>query len=266
MMTPGSFITTGVKNAEHMEEKARSLAETYGLTFIKRNKYSVKEIIKKHDGPLFVLTQDKLTYYSADNKPPLFYHPNIAAVRAKNWRNIQKDLLVEACNLKAGDKIIDGTLGLGADSLILALAGGKHTKVTSVEKNQVTAMLVREGLKSYAMPFEALQEAAKRIKVVNAEACTYLKTLDDNSVDIVYFDPMFESTLDTSSGMQTLRHYADHQGLTANLIEEAKRVALKRVVVKARHSSSIFKDFGFFRIARSNIKSVHYGYISLKEV
>ena len=88
----------------------------------------------------------------------------------------------------------------------------------------------------------------------------YLKQQYNDSVDVVYFDPMFEETIDASTGLQSIQRMADYSGLTNELIEEAKRVAKKRVVLKAHFRSPMFETYGFMRCIRPSSTS-HFGVI-----
>ena len=73
---------------------------------------------------------------------------------------------------------------------------------------------------------------------------------------------MFEEVIEESSNFQALRAAGIHDALNVEWIEEAKRVARKRVVLKAHFRSTVFEQFGFKREIRLSSK-FHYGVINL---
>ena len=106
--------------------------------------------------------------------------------------------------------------------------------VVGLESSRAIAMVVKWGMKLYDSPMTWLKEAANRIQVINSEHYQYLSDLDDNSFDIVYFDPMFRQPLLKSQAISPLRSLANPAPLDLRAIEQACRVARKRVVVKER--------------------------------
>ena len=88
---------------------------------------------------------------------------------------LNHELLVRACKVKgvATPRLVDATAGLGQDSLLLAAA---RFTVTLFECNPIIALL--------------LAEAASRMHVVEGDSVAALRAFDE-SVDVVYLDPMF---------------------------------------------------------------------------
>ena len=79
------------------------------------------------------------------------------------------------------------------------------------------------------------------------QACyqTYLKQLEDQSFDVVMFDPMFRKTVKQSSAMQMLKPLANPAPLDQESVEEAVRVARRAVLLKERPKSGEFERLGF---------------------
>ena len=107
-----------------------------------------------------------------------------------------------------------------------------------------------------------LTACMRNIEVICSEAISYLKTLPDDAFDVVYMDPMFEEVIEESNNFEALRDAGEHFTLTAKWVEEAKRVAKKRVVLKAHFRSNSFDEFRFTRDIRLTSK-FHYGVIQL---
>ena len=88
---------------------------------------------------------------------------------------------------------------------------------------------------------------------------TYLREQQDDSYDVVYFDPMFRRPLHESAGMDALRARADMRALTHETVAEARRVARRRVVMKERRESGEFERLGFFEVVGGKYSRVSYG-------
>ncbi len=122
-------------------------------------------------------------------------------------------------------------------------------------------MIVREGLKRYQSEVEELNEAMNRIEIIHNEHLDYLMGLPDQSVDIIYFDPMFRIALADSSALAPIRSIANHQPLDLEAITHAKRVARKSVVLKEHVKSKEFVRLGFEQVY-STYSKIAYGVIN----
>ncbi|MFZ7944194.1 hypothetical protein ACO1D1_11255 [Neobacillus sp. 19] len=100
----------------------------------------------------------------------------------------------------------------------------------------------------------------EKITVIQSKALEFLKTQQNDSVDCVYFDPMFEETILESDGIKGLGQFAIHDDLTEESIIEALRVAKKRVVLKDYYKSQRFERYGFIVNRRKSAK-FHFGII-----
>jgi 16S rRNA (guanine1516-N2)-methyltransferase len=168
--------------------------------------------------------------------------------------------MVAACELTQGDSFLDCTLGIGSDILVAAFVAGKTGEVVGIEANQNVAFIVQRGMQAYDTSEMPLTACMRQIKVVCSEAVTYLKTLPNDSFDIVYMDPMFEEVIEESNNFETLREAGEHLALTKEWVDEAVRIAKRRIVLKAHYRSDWFDKFGFHRDIRLTSK-FHYGYI-----
>ena len=80
---------------------------------------------------------------------------------------------------------------------------------------------------------------------------------EDNSFDVVYFDPMFVRPLQKSSGIAGLRAAADYYQPTAEDFNQAKRVAAQRVVVK--HGKGQMAQTAFDEVICGRYSTIGYG-------
>lgn len=203
----------------------------------------------------------------------LSFHPSMALIRLINLLRGEPDRFLEATQLKAGDFLIDATLGLGTDALIGAWAVGDKGKVLALEKSPILAALVHDGLNHFSEIIERprkkekqkawaeLAQAAQRIEVSWGEHSEYLRKITSRSVDVVYFDPMFRQTYERSNSIQPLHVWSDHRPLDQAAVQEACRIARQRVVLKERKDSSEFQRLGFEIIQGGRYSPVDYGVI-----
>ena len=99
----------------------------------------------------------------------------------------------------------------------------------------------------------------RRVNTVCDDALHYLQQQADDSVDVVYFDPMFRHPFMDSTSLDPLRTVADKRALTPETVAEACRVARHRVVMKESSRSEEFARLGFIQTAGGKYSNVHYG-------
>ena len=203
----------------------------------------------------------------------LSFHPNMALIRLMNLQRGGTDRYLEATQLKAGDTLVDATLGLGTDALIGAWAIGKMGSVLALEQSPILAALVRDGLSHMTeiIPnpknvhkqnsWAALVQASRQIEVRWGDHRKSLANIPSNSVDVVYFDPMFRNTLEQSDSIQLLHRWSDHSPLDREAVLEACRIARHRVVLKERKNSPEFRRLGFKILLGGRYSSIDYGVI-----
>ncbi len=77
-----------------------------------------------------------------------------------------------------------------------------------------------------------LDPAARRIEVRCLEHGALLSALPDRCFDVVVFDPMFRRARAQAPAFDVVRRFADPRPLEAAVLEQARRVARRWVVVK----------------------------------
>ena len=194
-----------------------------------------------------------------------FYHPSMGKNRVSRLRKGQSDPMVEAMGLHKGMEVLDCTLGLGADALVISYVVGNEGRVVAVESSPVTAAIVRWGIKKYAKGPVWLKEAMDRIEITCADHLDFLKRLSEKAFDVVYFDPMFRHPINASRPISPLRRLANQQPLSVAALYEGIRVSRKRVVAKERHDSSEFGRLGFKGIVAGEHSDIAYGVIEVGE-
>ncbi|WP_424765973.1 class I SAM-dependent methyltransferase [Paenibacillus sp. sgz302251] len=257
------IVTTTAKPSEKALEQAARLASELHAQLKPRGNLTVRKLLTlTNDARLLVVTEREVRYYEGEAESPLYFHPSMAFVRVKRLRRGEPDPLVQLSGCLAGDHILDCTAGLGADSLVFSYAAGETGSVTAIESEPVLCALVREGLAAYETGLPDVNEAMRRIVLLNVNHLDYLKGQPDKSTDIIYFDPMFREPIHASSSMEPLRSIANMDALSPEVIEHAKRVARKSVVLKEHQASGEFARLGFDR-RHVNTSKIAYGVIEV---
>lgn len=254
------IITTAGRTNEEMTRQAIKVAEDLDGRFVQRKKRSIQLIQQVEKEDCIVVGKERLELYPLEDSEPFFFHPNSAMFRVKRMMKGENDPFVEAAGLYAGKTLLDCTLGLASDSIVASFIVGKKGKVTGIEGNPYVGYIVKNGLHSWASGIPELDQAMKRIQVINKLSLPFLKSIPDQSYDCVYFDPMFEDHTLESDGIKALKRFAIYEEMTDQVIEEAKRVAKERVVLKDHYRSSRFERFNFHEHKRKTAK-FHYGVI-----
>ncbi|MDI2589005.1 class I SAM-dependent methyltransferase [Psychrobacillus sp. NEAU-3TGS] len=257
-----TVVTTAGRTNEQFIQKAKEIASELTLPYVRRQKKSMQKLQEEQQANVLVVSKERLELYIYGSTAPFFFHPNSAAFRMKRILNGEKDLLLEALDLQQGDRFLDTTAGLCSDSILASFAVGEEGLVVACEKDEMIAYVVERGLKAYETESMELQESMRRIHIVHQDAVDYLRQLDANSYDVVYMDPMFEEVIEESSNFHTLRAAGVHESLSDEWIEEAKRVAKRRVVLKAHFRSPLFEKYQFEQLTRLTSK-FHYGIIDI---
>lgn len=256
------IITTSLRTTEQITEKAIKVANELGLRFIQRNQQPIPFLINHYNCDVLVVGSNRLSIYQQGNHEPFFFHPNSAMFRVKRFLRGETDPFLEATKLAKNMSILDCTLGLASDSILSSVVVGKNGQVVGLEASPYLAYIVSEGLDCWKTCLAEVDDAMQRMNVTHSNHLEYLRSAKENSFDVVYFDPMFEVKIDSSDGISPLRKLALYDRLKEEAVEEAKRVARHRVVLKDHWQSTRFSRFNFFVYKRAT-SLFHYGSIEL---
>ncbi|NQK17545.1 class I SAM-dependent methyltransferase [Streptococcus suis] len=248
------IVTTNLRMNQSLVLRAQKIATLLSLDYQERKKRSVQSFLTEADAVL-VVYQSQLVLEEKTGQV-LFFHPDTAMLRIKSGRDPLLELLG-----KEKQSIIDCTMGLGSDSIVLASAGHR---VTALESSKLVHFIVSRGLQDFDSGLQEVNRAMKSIQTIWTDSLTYLKGQIDKSVDVIYFDPMFSEEIKESQNLSGLSTLADRSRLTEEIVSEAKRVARKKLIIKAHFRDQVFEEFGFKRHVRPNQK-FHYGEIILEE-
>jgi 16S rRNA (guanine1516-N2)-methyltransferase len=251
-------VTTSGKPDEALVKRAREAARAWNLPFIPRRK-------KEPIGPLLESTADAFLVFERegvslwDRESSFSFNPGMAHLRRLRILSGQvggDDALVRVAELRAGDHLLDCTLGLGQDALVAALVVGPAGRVVGLEKSLALYAVVSEGLAAYDYGPQSC-----RVEPVHADSHAYLRSLPSGSFDVVLFDPMFEKPKKSQPAFEMLRRFAEHAPLLPETLEEARRVARRWVVVKGSKYSDDLKKLGLEAEPGSRYTSLIWGRI-----
>lgn len=249
-MTAPLAVAVTAKQPGRYLPVARAKAAEWGLPFFDRpRRGELKDSLGVIADAFLVLGGDGWKLF--DSNGSLYFSPGMAAVRVRKLGTPKQDedVLLRLCELKAGDSVLDGTLGLGSDSLICARAVGPQGRVIGVEASLALYAITSEGLRRRPpFPDSAV------IEVRLGTAMSVLSLLESHSLDCVIFDPMFDLPKSSTYSFDLLRRHALHDPLDLATLAEARRVARRWVVVKGGRYGSEFERLGLEPLQLSRFK------------
>lgn len=224
------MITVAGRSTDEVRQRARTLSERYGLPLVERgHKAPLSEVLVRHP-TAFVVEAEALTLWCPAGR--VQWTPGMAHLRIDRIdKGDRDDALLRFGELTEGDALLDCTLGFGQDALVAARLVGEKGRVVGIEKSLPLYVLTREGLLAHGAPVE----------VQHADSAELLKTLPDRSFDVVLFDPMFEKPRKSQPQFEALRFHADYAELTREMLDAARRIARRAVLVKASRYSTVLK-------------------------
>lgn len=251
-------VTTANKPDRELVLKARRIARELNARYVSRRKLAEY----REDNPLdfYYSVEKERLVIRWDENGTFFFHPSSSKMRMRNIRNKQRDYLIETLNLKGDETILDLTLGLGSEAILMG-AYLETGKIIGIEASKHIYTIVKYGLKEYEDVSPWVNRSMTRIELVNCNFKDFLKKQDDNSFDIVYCDPMFENPVMTSSGLNAMRPFAAYDQLEPEDVEQMKRVAKKMVLLKALERDSLFQRIQTDYTVGSKSSGVLYGVI-----
>ena len=237
-------VTTSFSPDDEVVLRAHRIEQAVGCPFLNREEFSLDEVrdLAERDC-LIVCTSTQVRLVTSERV--FWWHPNMAPSRIESLRRGEGDRLTSYMDLGPGDRVLDLTCGLGADAIVSAHIVGDRGQVHTVEKSLILAAMAREGMDTFKHRTQDVVDAVRRVRVVEGDAADYLAEQSDASWDVVHVDPMFEGTLDESQGLEVVRKLAQVERVSQTLVDEARRVARRCVVMKDRVPGKQLNRLGF---------------------
>lgn len=146
--------------------------------------------------------------------------------------SIRNQNIAKALGLKGGLRpvVLDATAGLGKDAFLMASLG---CEVSLLERSALVHALLADGLTRADYYGEEIAAILERMNLHFGDLLEFVA--DSTQFDVVYLDPMFperRKSAKVKKDMALLQQLLGHQTDGAQLLDCAKRLAKKRVVVK----------------------------------
>jgi len=130
-------------------------------------------------------------------------------------------------------RVVDATAGLGRDSFVLADLG---CEVLMLERSPIAFALLRDGLlRASCSEDDWLREVSARLSLQHADSLQALRHYPGDAPEVVYLDPMFperKKSARVKKEMWLFQHLVEGEDNAGELLEQALRLASRRVVVK----------------------------------
>ena len=221
-------VTTALDPDQAEAEAAVRVAARYGWPASVRGGRSLAKVALGCDvDSLLVLSTSRVTLW-VDGAERLWAGGmgDLRLKRLLSGERATRDGLLDAAELRAGDAVLDATMGMGMDALVVAGAVGPTGTVVGLEASTVLAAMTSEGFRRHP------SEAASRIVVEATDADTYLAQAPPRSFDVVLFDPMFRDARAQGPAFDLVRAFGDGRPLTTERLLRARQVARRWVIVK----------------------------------
>lgn len=238
-----AVVTTQRRPGERDQAEARDVARALDLPFVPRANLSLQRLALEASIVLIVAAGDRALWFPGLPQPWRF-HGGLGVLRIRRLLRGLGDPLLDACDIREGDTILDATGGACADALVLAHAVGTGGRVEVIESSELLHTVVSHGVETIRFGEEAVDSALDRMRVHRADHGSHLASMEDGAVDVVYFDPMFREPAKAPPGFGVIRMLANHSPLTEEVLQEALRVARRRVVVQDHREGSELERLG----------------------
>ncbi|OEH84797.1 hypothetical protein BHU72_08155 [Desulfuribacillus stibiiarsenatis] len=257
------MMTTASRNQQEIEPGAKKLSLEWGIPFVSRHKTSVLGLMEQYQmEDIFVLDHQLNIKWYKKGHEPIKYHPGMSIIRIKRLKIGKHDPMIDFLNIGPTSNLLDCTLGMASDAIVSQFVATSG-KVVGLESEKLLALFTKRGLQTYQSEDDDIKQAMRKIEVICSNYEDYLKDSPNDSFDVVYFDPMFRRTVDSSSSIQHMKSRCCNSPLSIESVEHAKRVARKKVILKETSRSREFSRLGFTEIYRSNA-SFSYGVIDVE--
>lgn len=253
-----NILTIPYKADCAVRHQAQALANRLGLTFVVRKKESLAKLQRTYGADYILVYTQSGPYVYFGPKEEHRFHLSMAQLRILNLERGQSDYLVQAMG-PGVDSVLDCTLGLGADAIVMSYAMGTKGSVLGIEGALPLWFVTTEGLQHFVHENPQITQALRRIETLYRDYPSYLQQCQANSYDLVYIDPMFEVPVEESPQFKSLRGHLVEGTLTEDILTLAKKVAAKRVLVKERKGADLFKRLPPDELVGGKYSRIAYG-------
>ncbi|MBS4912825.1 MAG: class I SAM-dependent methyltransferase [Veillonella sp.] len=254
-----AFVTTSQNVGAAEIHAARHAASLLNLPYVERKKHSMSKLQSLYgDSDILIMSKQGPQLYTGEGVNHKF-HLSMAQLRIIAYDRGQTEHLLNAVGSEPIESFLDCTAGLCSDSLMVTYSHPELERLYALEGNPLLAYISNYGCRHFVHESQQVTDALRRIQVFALRYESVLARADSDSIDIVYFDPMFEVPVTESPQFLGLRGHIVETPLTEAMLNEAKRVARKKVIVKERPFATVFKTFPPDYVEGGTYSRVAYG-------
>ena len=255
-------VTTIRNSTAPIIEETKARAQVLGFPYFKRED-TLEEMAARYHVDGFLIYGKQLPYYWNGGEEYRF-HMGTAVLRTSQMEKGNQDRL---CRLLPTDdfcSVLDCTFGQAGDSSTMSWYLLDRGQVTALEKSPILYEIGRAGIAGYVDKDEKLTKAVRRISLWHQDFKTFLQQAAPKSFDVIYFDPMFHHPVKREvNDMEGFRRAASYDGLAEEVLRLAMKVARKKIIVKERPFSPLFRNGLFTEVHGKKGQTTAYGVINL---
>ena len=255
-------VTTIRNSTAPIIEEAKARAQALGFPYFQRED-TLEEMATRDQVDGFLIYGKQLPYYWNGGEEYRF-HMGTAVLRTSQMEKGNQDRL---CRLLPTDdfcSVLDCTFGQAGDSSTMSWYLLGRGQVTALEKSPILYEIGRAGIAGYVDKDEKLTKAVRRISLWHQDYKTFLQQAAPKSFDVIYFDPMFHHPVKREvNDMEGFRRAASYDGLAEEVLRLAMKVARKKIIVKERPFSPLFRNGLFTEVHGKKGQTTAYGVINL---
>jgi len=263
-VTPAHTVVTSSANASPaLDNEVRAFAAAWGVPYETRCRRPLRQMFADDPSISYLGVYERaglIRLYQRVNSEPFFYHPGMALLRVKQLVRGDRDRMIDVAAVQAGDEVLDCTAGLCADAVVLAHAVGAMGHCLAMEASPWVAFVVAVALRDYQSGHAAFDAALRRVDLRVGDYRDAFAQAADQSVDLVYLDPMFAGKDLASPGIRPLRSLAYEHGVSAQDLMQGRRLARRAVVVKDVRPGPLLQALDIEPVSRTS-QSTWYGYV-----
>ncbi len=254
-----TIVTVSQKATVEERKEAEAVAKCLALPYEERRERSLPTMQKIYGADdILVITKKGPQLYTGEGKEHTF-HLSMAQLRLLRLQRGGVDHLAEAVGDEPLESFLDCTVGLGADSLIVSYVHPECPRYIGLEGVPALAYITNYGCRHFTHKEHAVTAALRRLQIVAMRYEQFLAQQRENSIDVIYFDPMFEVPVKESPQFTGLRGHLVESGFTADTLRRALAVARRKVIVKERPFAQLFQTMRPTRLLGGKYSRVAYG-------
>ena len=252
------LISTSSKTNAYLIEQAKDLSQLLQMPYVPRKHQSVEELLDAHHcAGALVVTKEGPSFVTKEGIPHQF-HLSMAHLRLLEIDRGHTDHLLRAIGYETTTSVLDCTAGLGSDSAIISYGCPQLTRHTAIEGHPILGYITNYGFRHFQHKNPSVTESLRRIQLVICNYQDFLNQIEPNRYDVIYLDPMFENPVYESPQFQQWRGHLLESKIHPDIVELGLEKS-KRLVIKERKGSRLFKDIPPIEMVGGKYSSIAYG-------